>query len=286
MLRQIFLRSEQAKTLDRLRTSKLVGSAVAIQAAWRAFVGRRAFLRMRAAAVKAQALVRGHLARKLAQHMRQTKAATAIQARWRGLLARRSYTQQRQAALALQSLWRMRVCRQKLQAMRRERAAVVLQSLWRMRGPRSAYLSVIQSHRAATQLQAAWRGFRVRKQYAQTLAMHRAAARIQRAWRSSRRGERLREAFRSAALRVLELSRAALVLQTVWRCKVGPAVFCCVHDVHPMCSLPPKGAYVMTAPSRMPLTPATDSILMHPPCHAHTADVTAGGTEGGWEVTA
>lgn len=116
---KVFLRSLQAKLLDRLRSDTLAAAATKLQARWKGFLGRRAFVQQRSAAVNIQAHVRGWLARRLAESMRRTKAATTIQAAWRCVVAQRALAAARKAAVMMQSVWRMRQCKLQLVQLRR-----------------------------------------------------------------------------------------------------------------------------------------------------------------------
>jgi hypothetical protein len=76
---KVFLKSHQAATLARLHTAALAAAATRVQADWRAAQARAQFKATRAAVITLQALARGAAARRLAQRLREEKAATALQ---------------------------------------------------------------------------------------------------------------------------------------------------------------------------------------------------------------
>jgi IQ calmodulin-binding motif len=125
-------------------------AAVAIQAAWRAGRHRDAFLGLRLAATRLQALARGAAVRR--QLGREQAAAVAVRAAWRGLQARRLLRSHR-SALRLQAAWRG--ARQRRSLAVQCAAAVTLQAAWRGLTARRALRRL---RAAAVAVQAAQRG--------------------------------------------------------------------------------------------------------------------------------
>ena len=67
---------------------------------------RKRYVKLRLAVVGVQRFCRGYMARRKAQHLRETRSAIIIQKHIRGFLQRRSYTRLRQNVLRLQTYGR------------------------------------------------------------------------------------------------------------------------------------------------------------------------------------
>ncbi|KAL6784966.1 hypothetical protein ACKKBG_A01865 [Auxenochlorella protothecoides x Auxenochlorella symbiontica] len=197
-------------------------AAAAMQTAWRASHGRRAFLKARRAAPVLQAHVRGWLER--ARLARRRSAAILIQAAARGWAVRRHEQTKARAAQIIQAHWRQhRLQGRDAENYRRLReAAVLLQRRWR--AVKAARLAA--AHAAATRIQRMWRGSVGRRAF---LAWRGAAEMLQRHWRGHHARRRL-ATEKSAALAVqaawrgwrarrerARLHAAALAVQRVWR---------------------------------------------------------------------
>ncbi|KAL6784457.1 hypothetical protein ACKKBF_B01865 [Auxenochlorella protothecoides x Auxenochlorella symbiontica] len=197
-------------------------AAAAMQTAWRASHGRRAFLKARRAALVLQAHVRGWLER--ARLARRRSAAILIQAAARGWAVRRHEQTRARAAQIIQAHWRQhRLQARDAENYRRLReAAVLLQRRWR--AVKAARLAA--AHAAATRIQRMWRGSVRRRAF---LAWRGAAEMLQRHWRGHHARRRL-ATEKGAALAVqaawrgwrarrerARLHAAALEVQRVWR---------------------------------------------------------------------
>jgi abnormal spindle-like microcephaly-associated protein len=161
-------------------------SATTIQAWWRMFQARRAFLEKKRAAVAIQSFTRGCLARK---QMLRSKSALVIQ-KWirRFVLvpyAFASLTHNATVANFLNGVFHRYLSRKRLveelcMRIRRKRqantAALVIQTQWRGHRQRISYRRLVQSHAAATKVQAFLRMFVQRRAY---LELKRATLAIQ-----------------------------------------------------------------------------------------------------------
>jgi hypothetical protein len=123
----MFLRAGGMAQLDKLRTEKLIGAATTIQRFVRGFLAKRYYAKVQRSVLILQSAVRAHAARKVAQALREQRAAINIQRWWRGHVARKQYTAARQAILRIQAIWRGRTARARFDALRRQQAAVDLQ---------------------------------------------------------------------------------------------------------------------------------------------------------------
>ena len=129
---KIFLKERCYTKMEALRTAALAGAAVLLQRVVRGTRQRRAFLKLRSAALAAQRFVRGHQGRRRASDRRRLLAATVLQSRWRGRMAR---------------YW---LRRQKVEG----RAACIVASVVRMARSRRSFL---RSRRGVLRLQAEYR---------------------------------------------------------------------------------------------------------------------------------
>uniref|UniRef100_A0A8D3BA84 Assembly factor for spindle microtubules n=1 Tax=Scophthalmus maximus TaxID=52904 RepID=A0A8D3BA84_SCOMX len=170
-------------------------AAVVIQRWFRATakrdVQRRAFVRMRCAAVTVQAAYRGKVAREFLA--RRHKAASVIQAAFRRCAARRRYLALRRAAVVIQQKYRATVLAREttgdFQALRR--SALVIQAHWRGRADRKRMET---RHKCAALIQAHYRRHRAQAEYRSQKA---AAVVIQRQFRAYVAGRETREAYLS-----------------------------------------------------------------------------------------
>ena len=106
-------------------------------------------------------------------------------------------------------------------------AATTMQAAWRALSARRAVAAALRL-RAAETLQARWRARQARAGFATELLRLRAAAVVQRIWRwhrdgsSSGGGGKAATAFREVVILAVAAQHASLVLQAMWRAKVGP----------------------------------------------------------------
>jgi myosin-5 len=101
---------------------------------------RKRYLLIRNGMIKCQAHIRGVLARKRAEKLRQERAAILIQSQWRGFAARSKYWATRKQIIHLQSCARGFLIRRNYRSIREERAATTIQSVWRGSVDRRKYL--------------------------------------------------------------------------------------------------------------------------------------------------
>ncbi|XP_073536575.1 unconventional myosin-Vb isoform X1 [Phyllobates terribilis] len=103
---KIFFRAGQVAYLEKLRADKFRAATIMIQKTVRGWLQRLKYKRMKAAAVTIQRYTRGHLARRLADHLRRTKAAICLQKQYRMIRVYRDYQRVRRAAITIQSFTR------------------------------------------------------------------------------------------------------------------------------------------------------------------------------------
>ncbi|KAM3938282.1 unconventional myosin-Vb isoform 2-T2 [Leptodactylus fuscus] len=103
---KIFFRAGQVAYLEKLRADKFRAATIMIQKTVRGWLQRLKYKRMKAAAITIQRYTRGHLARRLADHLRKTKAAICFQKQYRMIRVYRVYQRTRRAAITIQSYTR------------------------------------------------------------------------------------------------------------------------------------------------------------------------------------
>ncbi|XP_072272556.1 unconventional myosin-Vb isoform X2 [Pyxicephalus adspersus] len=103
---KIFFRAGQVAYLEKLRADKFRAATIMIQKTVRGWLQRLKYRRMKSSAVTIQRYVRGHLARRLAEHLRKTKAAICLQKQFRMIRIYRVYQTIRRAAITIQSFTR------------------------------------------------------------------------------------------------------------------------------------------------------------------------------------
>ncbi|XP_077236357.1 myosin isoform X2 [Tasmannia lanceolata] len=151
---KVFLRAGQIAVLDSQRAEVLDDAAKLIQARFRTFIARKAFMSIRLAAIIVQACCRGWLGRNLYAAKQQVAAALSIQKYARRWLFRRAYLQLHSAIILIQSSIRGLSTRQKFLHRKEESAAMVIQGQWRM----WKACSVFRRYRSyIVAIQCAWR---------------------------------------------------------------------------------------------------------------------------------
>ncbi|KAJ3415358.1 Myosin type-2 heavy chain 1 [Chytridiales sp. JEL 0842] len=128
---QVFLRAGQLAAFENRRSERQHYLIVLGQKNVRRFLQRTYYLRLRQATIYLQAHIRGFLARKQAQYIRETRAAIKIQKVARGWLCRKRYRKQREAAVKIQKAFRRYVYNKNKEHLRRVKAAITIQSIWR-----------------------------------------------------------------------------------------------------------------------------------------------------------
>uniref|UniRef100_T1DK53 MYO5B variant protein n=1 Tax=Crotalus horridus TaxID=35024 RepID=T1DK53_CROHD len=124
---KIFFRAGQVAYLEKLRADKFRAATIMIQKTMRGWTQRRKYRKTREAALSIQRFTRGYLARRLADHLRKTKAAIIFQKQYRMLRICRAYKTIRQAAITIQSFTRGMFVRKNYQKILMEYKAVILQ---------------------------------------------------------------------------------------------------------------------------------------------------------------
>ena len=162
-------------------------AAVALQSAWKGYVGRRSFKAVKAM-VHFQAMWRGAMARQ--QLQRQAAAATCIQAAFRAHCELGAHRVLRSAVVAAQAAARCARARQAYVAQRE--AAVRVQAALRGREARKAFCTI----KSMVKVQALWRGVHVRQQMQKFVA---AASRIQSAVRTHSHKHQYRNLLRAVS---------------------------------------------------------------------------------------
>ncbi|KAM7538736.1 hypothetical protein Aperf_G00000057287 [Anoplocephala perfoliata] len=101
-LSKMVVQSRQKRSNQRRRLAALI-----IQNAWRAYLIRRRFVRIRSRVILIQTFWRAVLARRtLARRLLEIRSATVIQRWWRSRRQRRRFIRQRKAAFIIQNWWR------------------------------------------------------------------------------------------------------------------------------------------------------------------------------------
>ncbi|XP_075824395.1 unconventional myosin-Vb isoform X1 [Microtus pennsylvanicus] len=136
---KIFFRAGQVAYLEKLRADKFREATIMIQKTVRGWLQKLKYRRLKAATLTLQRFYRGHLARRLAEHLRRTRAAIVFQKQYRMQRARQAYR---------------RVCR----------AVVVIQSFTRAMFVRRNYCQVLKEHKA-TIIQKYARGWMARRHF-------------------------------------------------------------------------------------------------------------------------
>ncbi|XP_068711585.1 unconventional myosin-Va-like isoform X2 [Montipora foliosa] len=136
---KIFFRAGQVAYLEKLRADKLRDSCIMIQKNFRCWRDRRLYLRMRQSAILIQAWVRGYLARRLAQDLREKRAAITIQRSFRGYICRKRFVSIREAVLTIQCYTRGMFARRLKMHLLCDAKAKIIQGCWRRYKARKSY---------------------------------------------------------------------------------------------------------------------------------------------------
>ncbi|KAJ7393773.1 Unconventional myosin-Va [Desmophyllum pertusum] len=127
---KIFFRAGQVAYLEKLRADKLRNSCIMIQKNFRCWREHRLYLRMRQSAILIQAWVRGYLARRLAQDLREKKAAITIQRYYRGYVCRKEFMSIRSAVITIQCFTRGMFARRLRMRLLYEAKTKIIQRCW------------------------------------------------------------------------------------------------------------------------------------------------------------
>ncbi|KAK5942010.1 Myosin type-2 heavy chain 1 [Knufia obscura] len=130
-LTKVFFRAGMLAYLENLRSARLKACAIMIQKNLRAKYYRRRYLEARESILEIQTAIRGYLARKEAEELRQVKAATDIQRVWRGSKERKAYTVVRNNLIVFQSMAKGYTTRKTILETRYKNAAITIQRAFR-----------------------------------------------------------------------------------------------------------------------------------------------------------
>lgn len=158
---KIFFRAGQVAYLEKLRADKFRAATIAIQKTVRGWLQRVRYRRLRAATLTLQRFCRGLLARRLAAHLRRTRAAVAVQKQFRMRRARLAYRRVRAAAITIQACVRGMLVRRTYRQVLREHKATVIQKHVRGWAARRHFLRL---RGAALVIQCAFRSLRARRE--------------------------------------------------------------------------------------------------------------------------
>ncbi|XP_061209556.1 unconventional myosin-Vb isoform X2 [Neopsephotus bourkii] len=158
---KIFFRAGQVAYLEKLRADKFRAATIMIQKTVRGWLQWVKYKKLRQATIIIQRYVRGHLARRLAEHLRRTRAAIIFQKQYRMLRILRAYQRVRSAAITIQAFARGMIVRRIYHKILMEHKAIILQKYTRGWLARTQFRRV----RAATiVLQCYYRRMKARQQ--------------------------------------------------------------------------------------------------------------------------
>ncbi|CAD7675081.1 unnamed protein product [Nyctereutes procyonoides] len=124
---KIFFRAGQVAYLEKLRADRFRAATIMIQKTVRGWLQRVKYRRLKIAALTLQRYCRGHLARRLAEHLRRTRAAIVLQKQCRMWRARQAYQRVCGAAVVIQAFARGMFVRRIYQQILLEHKATILQ---------------------------------------------------------------------------------------------------------------------------------------------------------------
>ena len=159
---KIFFRAGMLALMENKRTARLSQAAIMIQKNLLARYYRRRYLEARESILQSQAMVRGFMARRKAETMRQYKAATTIQRCWKGSREAKKFNAIRRSATLFSAYARGCLLRRDLMNKRLGNAAVVIQRSWRKYQQLKQWRSY---RRKVVIVQSLWRGKRARRGY-------------------------------------------------------------------------------------------------------------------------
>ncbi|CAG0891502.1 unnamed protein product, partial [Cyprideis torosa] len=143
---KIFFRAGQLAYLEKLRSEKRLACCVLIQKNIRMFIQRKKYLEIRRSVLVIQSRIRGMQARKLAQHLRETRAAIILQKHVRRFLAQRAFLRTKATVLGLQRFTRGLLARKNYLMLKYIAKATIIQAHvrgWLARRAKAAYLRKI-----------------------------------------------------------------------------------------------------------------------------------------------
>lgn len=139
----VFMKQSAYDVLQKARSKRRNTAAIKIQALWRGHATRQWYARAKAAIVEIQALIRGKLARLEAHRRRVALAATVVQAVVRMTIAREYYVLMKRYATRIQARWRGQQARKRYAAMKQDMGIAIIQATWRGFVVRRAYKQIL-----------------------------------------------------------------------------------------------------------------------------------------------
>ncbi|XP_033277279.2 unconventional myosin-Vb isoform X1 [Orcinus orca] len=124
---KIFFRAGQVAYLEKLRADKFRAATIMIQKTVRGWLQKVKYCRLKAATLTLQRYCRGHLARRLAEHLRRTRAAVVVQKQYRMWRAHQAYQRVRRATVVIQAFARGMFVRRIYHQVLREHKATIIQ---------------------------------------------------------------------------------------------------------------------------------------------------------------
>ncbi|XP_025786918.1 unconventional myosin-Vb [Puma concolor] len=124
---KIFFRAGQVAYLEKLRADKFRAATIMIQKTVRGWLQKVKYRRLKATTLTLQRYCRGLLARRLAEHLRRTRAAIMLQKQYRMRRARLAYQRVHRATVTIQAFTRGMFVRRIYQQVLMEHKATILQ---------------------------------------------------------------------------------------------------------------------------------------------------------------
>ncbi|XP_033693630.1 unconventional myosin-Vb isoform X4 [Tursiops truncatus] len=124
---KIFFRAGQVAYLEKLRADKFRAATIMIQKTVRGWLQKVKYRRLKAATLTLQRYCRGLLARRLAEHLRRTRAAVVLQKQYRMRRAHQAYQRVRRATVVIQAFARGMFVRRIYHQVLREHKATIIQ---------------------------------------------------------------------------------------------------------------------------------------------------------------
>ncbi|XP_051825591.1 unconventional myosin-Vb [Antechinus flavipes] len=158
---KIFFRAGQVAYLEKLRADKVRAATIMIQKTVRGWLQKVKYRRLRGATLTLQRHTRGYLARRLAEHLRKTKAAIVIQKQYRMHMVRQAYKRIYRATVTIQAFTRGMFVRRAYRQILLEHKATTIQKHARGWMARRRFL---QFRRAAIVIQCAFRRLKAKRE--------------------------------------------------------------------------------------------------------------------------
>ncbi|XP_007942045.2 unconventional myosin-Vb [Orycteropus afer afer] len=124
---KIFFRAGQVAYLEKLRADRFRAATIMIQKTVRGWLQKVKYCRQKRATLTLQRYCRGYLARRLAEHLRRTRAAVVFQKQFRMRRARLAYQRVHRATVVIQAFTRGMFVRRVYRQVLREHKATVIQ---------------------------------------------------------------------------------------------------------------------------------------------------------------